>query len=152
MWKGLGNCRKIILSEKVRTIVTNFCEKGYWSSVDIKGKILIISVYIQGLVVMLNLGSRNVWINGRCCVLVWYLMKLLSTGSHSPVLWEPEVSPWLYTGSYSVFINRILWARCWNRKLFRSWKSDIVNRKLFRSWKPDIVNLKLKTEFVNRKL
>jgi hypothetical protein len=31
---------------------------------------LIISVYIQGLVVMLNLGSRNVWINGRCCVLV----------------------------------------------------------------------------------
>jgi hypothetical protein len=70
LWKGLGNCRKIILSEKVRTIVTNFCEKGYWSSVDIKGKILIISVYIQGLVVMLNLGSRNVWINGRCCVLV----------------------------------------------------------------------------------
>ena len=29
MWKGLRNCRKIILSEKVRTIVTNFCEKGY---------------------------------------------------------------------------------------------------------------------------
>ena len=31
MWKGLRNCRKIILSEKVRTIVTNFCEKGYSS-------------------------------------------------------------------------------------------------------------------------
>jgi hypothetical protein len=30
LWKGLRNCRKIILSEKVRTIVTNFCEKGYW--------------------------------------------------------------------------------------------------------------------------
>ena len=29
MWKGLSNCRKIMLSEKVRTIVTNFCEKGY---------------------------------------------------------------------------------------------------------------------------
>jgi hypothetical protein len=29
LWKGLRNCRKIILSEKVRTIVTNFCEKGY---------------------------------------------------------------------------------------------------------------------------
>ena len=29
MWKGLRNCRKIILSEKVSTIVTNFCEKGY---------------------------------------------------------------------------------------------------------------------------
>jgi hypothetical protein len=40
------------------------------SSVDIKGKILIIFVYFRGLVVMLNLGSRNVWINGRCCVLV----------------------------------------------------------------------------------
>ena len=30
MWKWLRNCRKIILSEKVRTIVANFCEKGYW--------------------------------------------------------------------------------------------------------------------------
>jgi hypothetical protein len=27
LWKGLRNCRKIISSEKVRTIVTNFCEK-----------------------------------------------------------------------------------------------------------------------------
>jgi hypothetical protein len=28
--KGLRNCRTIILSEKVRTMLTIFCEKGYW--------------------------------------------------------------------------------------------------------------------------
>jgi hypothetical protein len=50
----------------------------------------------------------------------------------------PEVIPYLLTGSKSVVGNWIFWARCWNRKLFRSWKPDIVNRKL-------------KTEFVNRK-
>jgi hypothetical protein len=31
-------CRKIILSEKVRTIVMNFCEKGYWGLAPIKGE------------------------------------------------------------------------------------------------------------------
>ena len=28
--RKIKNCRKIILSEKVRTIPTNSCEKGYW--------------------------------------------------------------------------------------------------------------------------
>ena len=33
-------CRKIILSEKVRTIVTNFCEKGYWFISPLPGNLV----------------------------------------------------------------------------------------------------------------
>jgi hypothetical protein len=82
-------------------------------------------------------------------------MKLLSTGSYSPYFENrklvrgctPEVIPFLLTESQSVVGNQILWARCWNRKLFRSWKPDIENRKLFLTWKPHIVNRKLKTVY-----
>ena len=74
---------------------------------------MIIFVYFQGLVVTLNLGSRNVLVSARCCVLVYNLMKLLSTGSNSPYFE--------------------------NRKLVRGCTPDIENRKLVRGWKPEVI-------------
>ena len=68
----------------------------------------------MGLVVTLNLGSRNVLVSARCCVLVCNLRKLLGTGSYSP------------------YIE--------NRKLVRSCRPDIVNWRLVHGWKPDIVS------------
>jgi len=62
---------------------------------------------------MLNLGSRNVLVSARCCVLVYNLMKLLSTGNYSPYFE--------------------------NRKLVRGCTSDIENRKSVRGWKLEVI-------------
>ena len=62
----------------------------------------------------------------------------------------------LRTGSQSVVVHRKLFRNCLlevSPQLETEYcEPGVENRKLFRSWKPDIVNRKLKTEFVNRKL
>lgn len=75
---------------------------------------------------MLNLGSRNVLIHGRCYVLVCSLRKLLSTGSYSPY-YENRKLVWDCTPEIE------------NRKLVRGWELDVVSRKLFRICKPEVI-------------